>query len=415
MNNPWKRAQTQLRRHSEQFNISPHLLDILSNPTRIIELSLPIKLANGQVKSFLGLRVQHNNILGPYKGGLRYHPDLTHNEAKALAFWMTIKNAVAEVPFGGGKGGIAVDPKSLTPEELKKLNETFAEKLAPNIGPEIDIPAPDLNTNAEIMSWLLDAYNKKTGKKELAVFTGKPVEKGGSQGRKEATGLGGAYVLLEILKLLNKKPKGLTIAVQGFGNVGYYVALFLAEAGCKIVAVSNSKSGIYSPEGLDLEKALSAKKNRKSLDEVFDPKTVKKISNTQLLKLDVDILIPAALENVFTEKNADKIKANYILEMANGPTTIEADVIFNSNNKIVIPDILANSGGVIVSYYEWYQNMHNQKWTKQEVFDKLKQKITKATNEVFSLHYKHSIPLRDAAYIHALQRIEKKWEKTNNL
>lgn len=412
MNNPWIRAQTQLRKHSALFKISPALLEILSMPSRIIEVSLPIKLENGSIKTFTGFRVQHNNILGPFKGGLRFHPDVNVDEVKALAFWMTIKNAVADLPLGGGKGGIVVDPKTLTQKELEQLTRTFAQKLAPNIGPKTDIPAPDVNTNPEIMAWIVDEYSKVVGKYQPAVVTGKPIDKGGSQGRKEATGLGGAYVLLEILKKLGKDPKSLTIAVQGFGNVGYHVALFMAEAGSRIVAISDSKTGIYSPNGIDIQKAITAKENKISLEKEFNQKSIKKITNSQLLELDVDILIPAALENVITEENAENIKAGIILELANGPTTLEADSTLASKGKIVIPDILANSGGVVVSYFEWYQNMHKVKWTEKQIFSKLKQKMTQATDEVFALHKKHTLPLRDAAYIHALQRIQQSWKNS---
>ncbi len=411
VNNPWVRAQEQLRKNASLLGLDPLLLEKLAHPYRVIEMSLPITMENGKVKTFTGYRVQHNNIRGPYKGGLRYHPNVTMDEVKALAFWMTMKNAVVDVPFGGGKGGITVDPKMLTKSELEKLTKSFAKRLTPIIGPHRDVPAPDVNTTPEIMSWIVDAYSKRTGAYTQAVVTGKPLDNGGSLGRTEATGLGGSYVLLETLKKLGKTPNNQTVAVQGFGNVGYFVAYYLAKAGCKIVAISDSKEAIYVPEGIDPETALHIKQEQGKLSNVLTQTQGTLITNAELLELDVEILIPSALENVISQKNAQKVKANIILEMANGPTTIEADEILQRKAVIIIPDILANAGGVAVSYFEWYQNIHKETWTKEEVFKKLKAKMTNSVDEVFTLHELYEVPLRDAAYLLALKRIEKEWKK----
>lgn len=422
-NNPWDRALRQLQSATSRIDIDSLLKARLENPDRIVEVSLPIKMDDGSVRVFQGFRVQHNNILGPYKGGLRYHPNVDMDEVKALSFWMTMKNAVVNVPFGGGKGGISVNPKELSEGELERLTREFTRKLFPVIGPELDVPAPDVNTNSTIMSFIVDEYSKKAGQLTPAVVTGKPIENGGSEGRTEATGLGGSYVLLQILRKLEKDPRGLTIAIQGFGNVGVYVAKYLEEAGCKIVAIADSKGGIYVPNGIpninEIEKCKKEKgfiagcycvgsvcdiKNKETLD-------AREITPEEILTLPVDIIIPSALENCITEENADKIQAKIILEMANGPTTLEADGILKGKEVLVIPDILANAGGVAVSYFEWYQNIHNEKWTKEEVFRKLKEKMEASTDEVYSASIEHKVSLREAGYIVALKRIQEKEEK----
>lgn len=405
--NPWLRAQAQLRKVASLANISPLLLARLLNPDRIVTVSLPITLDDGEVTTFTGYRVQHNNILGPYKGGLRYHPNVSMDEVQALAFWMTMKCAVVNIPFGGGKGGITVDPKILSEEELKQLTEVFTDRIYPVIGPDFDVPAPDVNTTPQIMSWIMDRYSKLVGKKSPAIITGKPVEKGGSEGRTEATGFGGGYVLLHALKKMNIKKEGLTVAIQGFGNVGYYAALYLAQHGLKIVAVSDSKEGIYVDEGINPEKILKQKKETGMLSNEH----VKRITNEQLLELPVDILIPAALENVIIAENAGKIKAKMILELANGPVTQDADSELEKKKITVIPDILANAGGVTTSYFEWYQNIHNETWTKEQVLDKLEKHMQKITDEVFTTSGKYGTNLRDAAYILALERLQKSDKK----
>lgn len=417
-NNPWLRAKRQLEKVAKQINLSPLLLARLSQPDRTISVSLPLQMDNGKVEIFEGYRVQHNNILGPYKGGLRYHPNVSMDEVRALAFWMSMKCAVVDIPFGGGKGGITVNPKELSKGELKRLSKLFIKRLATAIGPTIDVPAPDVNTNPTIMAWMVDEYAKVVGKKTPAVLTGKPIHKGGSQGRTEATGLGGSYVLLETLRKLKKNPKKMTVAVQGFGNVGYYIAYYLAKAGMKVVAVSDSKEGIYVSEGLNPKMTLECKQKKGYLSgcycvgSVCDLKKGRKITNDELLELDVDVLVPAALENVVTKDNAAKIKAKIILEMANGPITDEADEILAKKDVLVIPDILANSGGVATSYYEWYQNMHRLTWAKKDVFAKLKDQLTRVTGEVITKQKKYHVSMRDAAYILALLRIGKMAKKS---
>ena len=416
--NPWKRARSQLLKSGKRFSFDPSFIQQILEPNKIIHISLPLVRENGQIEIFQGYRVQHDNTLGPYKGGLRFHPEVSMDEVKALSFWMTMKNAVVNVPFGGGKGGITVDPKKLSEIELERLTRLFTHHLSSNIGPHHDVPAPDVNTNPKIMSWIVDEYSKIVGTHSPAVVTGKPVELGGSQGRTEATGLGGVFVLLKILELQKKNPQNMTVAVQGFGNVGRYATHFLQEKGFKVVAVSDSKGGVYMPSGIaDCAVMGQCKVERGSVSECFcvgedcsldNIKKLKgkKITSEELLELPVDILIPSALENVITEKNADKIKAKYILELANGPTTTKADKILNKNEKIVIPDILANAGGVTTSYFEWYQNIYNEVWTKKKVISKLKEIMDKATEEVYSLSKDHKLSLRDGAYLLALRRLE---------
>ncbi len=418
-NNPWERAKNQLKIAADKISLNEMLYQQLLNPDRIIEVSLPLKTQKGEIKVFSGYRVQHNNIRGPYKGGLRFHPNVDMDEVKALSFWMTMKNAVIDVPFGGGKGGITVDPKPLTEKELESLTRLFVRKIASVIGPNTDVPAPDVNTNPKIMGWIVDEYSKIVGKKTLAVVTGKPLDNGGSLGRTEATGLGGVYSLLNTLKKLGKNPKGMTVAIQGFGNVGIFLAKFLQKEGFIIVALSDSKGGLYIPNGIkDIDEVEKCKKEKGLLagcyciDSVCDLKNMKNlggksIDSEKVLTLPVDIVVPAALENSITKENAIDIKAKIILEMANGPTTSEADEILRKKNVTIIPDILANSGGVAVSYFEWYQNIHNEKWTKEEVFKKLKIKMEKSTEEVFKISKKYKCSLREAAYILALQRITK--------
>jgi len=435
--NPWIRAKQQLALASDKLGLDKLLFNILSEQDRTIEVSLPIQMDNGSIKVFRGYRVQHSNIQGPYKGGLRYHPKVDMDEVKALAFWMTMKNAIVGVPFGGGKGGIALDPKSLSESELEKLTRLFARRLFDVIGAYKDVPAPDVNTNSKIMGWIADEYKKqfkvqsskfKVSENELqAVVTGKPLGKGGSEGRTQATGYGGAQVLMSMLKKLGKSPKGLTVAIMGFGNVGRYIANFLQIEGFKIVGLCDSRGGIYIPDGIqDTEEINKCKEEKGFLSgcycvgSVCDFKNKEKLNGNDIIKpedileLPVDILVPAALENVITHENADKIKARIILEMANGPTTLEADKILNKKGVIVIPDILANSGGVATSYFEWYQNLHNEHWKEDEVLKKLKEKMETASEEVYAASLEYKTTLREAAYILALKRIEKTW-KTQNI
>lgn len=413
-NDPWLRAQKQLNKIADLIDLPKYLRARLFDPDRVVTVSLPQKLDSGEIKTFTGYRVQHNDILGPYKGGLRYHQNVTMEEVKALSFWMTMKCAIVDIPFGGAKGGITVDPRLLSKKELESLTRLFAKRITPVIGPSVDVPAPDVNTTPEIMTWIMDEYSKSVGKETPAVITGKPIDQGGSQGRTEATGLGGVYVLMEMLKRLGKNHEGMTVAVQGIGNVGYHAAYYLEKEGFKVVAVSDSKEAIYVKDGLNPEKTLACKQAKGMLSncycvgDVCDLKSGRILRNEELLELDVDILIPAALENVIVAENADKIRAKIILELANGPVTDEADVVLNKNGVIVIPDVLANSGGVCVSYFEWYQNMHDEKWEKDAVFQKLKDQVERVTGEVYETSQEYKVSLRDGAYILALKRLQEK-------
>lgn len=408
MQDPFADGIAVLNQASKYSDAPQWLINLLQEPERIIQLRFPLEKDDGSIVPMSGYRVQYNNILGPYKGGIRYHPQVNLSEVKALSFWMMIKNAVCDVPFGGGKGGIEVDPKKLSEAELERLTRAFTQKLFPNIGPEIDVPAPDVNTNPKIMSWLADEYGKLGGKKPEAVVTGKPLDKGGSEGRTEATGLGGFIVLQSLMEKmdLGKRP---TIAIQGFGNVGSFFAQFAYEAGFKIVAVSDSNTGLIDQSGnggLDIPKIIEFKKSGGSFMD-FKHDLVEKIDNRALLELEVDILVPAALEGVINDSNALDIRSKVVLELANGPTTKQADKILDEKEVIVVPDVLANSGGVTVSYFEWFQNMNGEKWTNEDVRVKLKEKMEKAFSEVWELSGDKKISLRLAAYAVALNRISK--------
>ncbi len=404
MDNAFEIALKNLYLAAEEGKVDQEIIDLLSVPQRQIELTIPLRLDSGEIELVKGYRIQYNNWRGPYKGGLRYHPNVDINEVKAMAFWMTIKNAVINVPFGGGKGGLEIDPKKLSKGELERLTRAFCRALSPNVGPYIDVPAPDVNTTSEMMDWFADEYSKIVGKKTPGVVTGKSIAGGGSKGREEATGLGGFFVLEQLVRELKLK-KPLTVAVQGFGNVGFNIARLLCEAGYRIVALSDSKGGI-SAKSLDVA-AVKKCKMAKSCVSDF-PGT--RISNDDLIKLPVDILIPAALEHALTEKNARKVRAKIVLEMANGPVTDIADKILNNMGVIVIPDVLANAGGVTVSYYEWYQNVKDQNWSEKKVNGKLKLAMTDAFEKMWAIHKKRKISLRLAAYLLALERLSLKYQ-----
>ncbi len=404
MTNPFETAKSQLMQAAKIAKLDEDKIEQLLATDRCVEVSIPVKMDNGKQKIFTGFRSQHNNARGPYKGGIRYHQDVNLDEVRALSFWMSFKNAVVNVPFGGGKGGIIVNPKELSAGELERLSRGFVQKIYPLIGPEVDVPAPDVNTNGQIMEWMVDEYKSLTGHpKALATFTGKPLGKGGSEGRAEATGFGGVYVFEEAVKnSLGGVVKGNTMALQGFGNVSSFFAQAAQKLGFKVVALSDSKGGIVNLEGLDLDAVAEHKKQTGSLKDFAGAKN---ITNSELLELPVDVLVPGALENVLTADNADKVKAKLIVEMANGPTTPEADAIFAKKNIPVIPDILANSGGVCVSYYEWYQNMNNEVWSKEDVLEKLSKQIKQAFVDVYELQKKYNTTFRTGAYILAAERI----------
>lgn len=401
----------QLKSAAKILKLDPSTVNLLSKPERTIELNIPLKKDDGSIEVFKGYRVQFNNWLGPYKGGLRYHQEVDMNEVKALGFWMMIKNALVGVPFGGAKGGIEVDPKRLSEKELERLTRQFSKSLAPNIGPETDVPAPDVNTNAKIMDWMADEL------KVRAAFTGKSIKNGGSAGREEATGLGGFFVLEQLVKKLGLK-KPLTIAVQGFGNVGANMAKILYQNGYMVVAVSDAKGAIYDVKkrGFNIELVKKCREEKGFLAGCYCIGSVCDIARKydgvipkdELLQLPVDILIPAAMENVITKNNAETIKAKIVFEMANGPTMLEADKILNKRGILVIPDVLCNSGGVTVSYFEWFQNMHQEIWDKEKVERKLKEMMKTAFNKVWEVHRRKKVNLRTAAYIVALTRLAQK-------
>ena len=448
--------KSQITNPNDQRGLT-QILAILQQPQREVHVNIPVRMDNGSLRIFRGYRIQYNNARGPYKGGIRFHPHVDLDEVKALSFWMTMKCAVADLPLGGSKGGVVVDPKTLSPGELERLSRGYARAIADVVGPDKDVPAPDVNTNGTIMGWMVDEFIKaKTGAlargdrnffdpllaigvpsrsqdsaklekrsskilSTLALshlrstFTGKAIADGGSEGREEATGLGGLYVLQAVLAKLSQKSKvksqKSTAAVMGFGNVGYNVVKFLTEAGFTVVAVSDSKGGIFVPAGVNPELTLECKRKNGYLagcyctGSVCDLSKGRPISQEELLALPVDILVPAALENVITKENAKRIQAKVILEMANGPTTPEADEILAKRGVMVIPDVLANSGGVTVSAFEWEQNLRGEHWIKEQVNKKLKKKMESATTSVWDTAQTHKTDLRTAAFVVALKRI----------
>ncbi len=403
MQNPFENGMEQLDKVAKIKNFNPEFIERLRQPNRDLRISIPVKMDDGSLKIFEGYRVEYNNARGPYKGGIRYHKDTEINEVKALAFWMAIKCAVAGIPMGGGKGGITVDPKSLSEGELERLSRGWVQRLADILGPKKDVPAPDVNTTPEIMDWMSDEYEKITGDKTRATFTGKPIGKGGSEGRGPATGLGGFYVF-DSLRAQLGLPEKCKVAVQGFGNVGLNAAQIFVKHGHTIIAISDSKGGVYNPDGLDLEKLIEHKKSTGSLAGFAGSKDV---SNEELLETECDLLVPAAFENQITTQNADKIHAKAILELANGPITPGADEILFKKGIPIVPDVLANSGGVTVSYFEWDQNLKGEHWSEKDVFDKLLPMMNDAAQKTFEKAKESSTDLRRGAFILALERIEK--------
>lgn len=373
-------------------------------PERELKVALPVRMDDGSLKVFEGFRIQHSTLRGPAKGGVRYHQNVNVDEVRALSAWMTFKCAVAAIPYGGGKGGIVCRPREMSKGELERLTRTYIDKISAIISPNTDIPAPDVGTNAQTMDWMVDEYSKLKGESVYGIVTGKSIEIGGSKGRNEATGRGVCFVTLEMMKKYNMKPEDCKIVIQGMGNVGSISAKLLAEEGAKIIAVSDVSCAIYNENGLDVAgiyKYLDSGKN------LLDGYTgdCKRITNAELLELPCDILIPAALENQITAENADRIKAKIVIEAANGPTSVEADEILNKKGVKVLPDILSNSGGVIVSYFEWVQNLQNFYWEEDDVNAKLKRQIVGAFNDVFDAREKYDCTFRVAAYIVALNRL----------
>ncbi len=400
--NPYKAVLDLLQVAGEKLKLDPGIHEMLKRPMRTIVLNIPIIMDNGNLRVFTGYRVQYNDALGPTKGGIRYHPDLTLDEVTALSAWMTWKTAVAGLPLGGGKGGIRCNPKEMSTGELERLTRGYTRALARFIGPYLDVPAPDVYTDSQTMAWIMDEYSQIVGFNTFGVVTGKPVCLGGSLGRNEATSRGLMYTVVEAAKSKGLNLNGATVAVQGFGNVGYHAARLLNEQGCKIIAVSDSGGGIYSEEGLDPKETLRYKNETGSVKGYMNCRS---IGNSELLELDCDILVPAALENQITAANAGKIKAKIVAEGANGPVTPDGDEILHRRGIFLIPDILANSGGVIVSYFEQVQNQMNYYWSEAEVRSKLEATIVTAFKEVLGIAEDYDVNMRVAAYMKALKRV----------
>ena len=406
--NPFNNALAQLASITDIISIEPEYYETLKSPRREVIVALPLKLADGTAVTFTGYRVQHNNARGPYKGGMRYHPSVTLGEVKALAMWMTWKAAVIDIPFGGAKGGVTVDPKKLSSDDLERLTRKFVSALDRDIGPEVDIPAPDLNTNPQTMAWMMNEYSRLHGHNIPAVVTGKPIEIGGSEGRAAATGRGVAICAREaVRKYLHRDMKDLTVAVQGFGNVGSNTVKAVMDMGAKVVALSDVVGGAKpkSPKKYFDQSFPSLLETSTKLGSISAIPNVEQISNEEVLETEADLLIPAALENQITENNAHNIKAKIIIEAANGPTTPMADKILEGQGIRLVPDILANSGGVLVSYFEWVQNLNRDHWTEEEVNNRLEHKMVHSFNEVVALAEKYGSDLRRAALVMAVNKV----------
>jgi glutamate dehydrogenase (NAD(P)+) len=400
--NPYRISQIQFDIAAEYLKLDPGLRQILRTPKRIFEVSIPTKMDNGQIKVFAGYRVQHNIARGPAKGGIRYHPSVTLDEVKALAAWMTWKTATVNIPYGGGKGGVICDPKRMSKSELERMTRRYASEIFPIIGPERDIPAPDVYTDSQTMAWIMDTYSMTQGYSALGVVTGKPVSIGGSLGRNEATARGCLYVVEEACRVKKMSLRGASVAVQGFGNAGSIAAKLFAEKKARVVAISDSRGGVFNSRGIDPLKAARYKERSGTV--VGMPGT-SRISNDDLLTMKCDILIPAALENVITLNNADQIKAKIVAEAANGPTTPHADEVLARKGILLLPDILSNAGGVTVSYFEWAQDLQGFFWSEQEVNAKLETVMKRAFLEVHESARKHRTHMRTGAYCLAVGRV----------
>ncbi|GBF82132.1 Glu/Leu/Phe/Val family dehydrogenase [Aphanothece sacrum] len=404
-------ASKRLEKALKYVSISDDASQRLKHPKTSLSVSIPVRMDDGSLRIFQGYRVRYDDTRGPGKGGVRYHPNVTMDEVQSLAFWMTFKCALLNLPFGGAKGGITLNPKELSKQELERLSRGYIEAIADFIGPDIDILAPDVYTNDMIMGWMMDQYSIIQRKITPGVVTGKPKTMGGSQGRDTATGTGAFYVIQAILPKFERITENTTIAVQGFGKAGAVVAELLAKAGYKVVAVSDSKGGIYAEKGLDILSIRGYKKQHRDIAAIYCEDTVcnigehQSISNDELLALDVDVLIPAALENQITENNAHNIKAKYIFEVANGPITSAADDILDQKGIYIFPDILVNAGGVTVSYFEWVQNRSGLYWTRTEVHERMKEKMVTEAQKVWSISQEYGVSMRTGAYIHALNRL----------
>ncbi|HET6657860.1 MAG TPA: Glu/Leu/Phe/Val dehydrogenase [Gaiellaceae bacterium] len=400
--NPWEMARSQLRQTAAQLGMEDSMLNVLLECKKCVAVSIPTRMDDGSVSVFEGFRCTHNVARGPSKGGIRYHHEVTLEETKALAMWMTWKCALMGLPFGGAKGGVVVNPKQLSASELERMTRRYTTEIINFIGPEADIPAPDVGTSPREMAWIFDTYSMNKGYSVLGVVTGKPLEVGGSVGRVEATARGAAFCIREALRKQDVSIEGRRVAVQGFGNVGSNLALILAEQGATIVALSDSTAGVHNPDGIDVRAALAHKQESGSLDGLAGSES---LTNEELLLVDCDVLAPCALEQVITGENADRIKANIVCEGANGPVTPEADNILDDRGILVLPDVLANAGGVVVSYFEWVQGLQEYFWKESEVNAKLNDIITRAFAETWRTHEERSLPMRQAAYALAVGRV----------
>ena len=394
-------ARSQVKTACDRLGADPAVYEILKNPMRVLEVSFPVKMDDGTTRSFTGYRSQHNNACGPFKGGLRFHPAVCMDEVKALSTWMTFKCSVVGIPYGGGKGGMAIDPRDFSGGELERISRGFAKAIAPIIGEKEDIPAPDVNTNGQIMAWMLDEYSTVTGEFQPGVFTGKPVDFYGSLARTEATGYGVATMAMEAAKKKGIDVSNVRVALQGFGNVGSYAGMYIEEAGAKVVAVEDHTGTIVNEAGIDMKALMDYNKEHRCIKGFPGADAVE----GSVITMDVDVLMPCALENQITSANAGDVKAKIVCEGANGPTTPEADAILFANGVTLVPDILANSGGVTVSYFEWVQNLMRYNWTFEEVQDKQKALMVKAFEEIWSLAGEHGVDMRTAAYMMSIKRI----------
>jgi glutamate dehydrogenase (NADP+) len=406
-------ANVRLERALKYVRISEDASERLKFPKASLQVSIPVRMDDGSLQVFKGYRVRYDDTRGPTKGGIRFHPNVTLDEVQSLAFWMTFKCAAVNLPFGGSKGGITLNPKALSKFELERLSRGYIDAIADFIGPDVDIPAPDVYTNPMIMGWMMDQYSIIRRKLCPAVITGKPLGIGGSQGREAATGTGAFYVLAAMMRKFDRAPQDTTVAVQGFGNAGSVIARLLFDAGYRVVAVSDSQGGVYCPQGLDIPSLQQFKAATRSVKAVYCEGTVcslvedhTPVSNADLLTLDVDILIPAALENQITDHNASSVQAQFIFEVANGPVSSAGDRILEEKGTYVFPDILVNAGGVIVSYFEWVQNRSGLYWSDDEVKQRLQTKLVDEAEKIWHLSQDLAVPLRTAAYIHALERLE---------
>ncbi|MBO7656693.1 MAG: Glu/Leu/Phe/Val dehydrogenase [Alphaproteobacteria bacterium] len=401
--NPLLAAQARVKSACDKLGMSANVYEILKNPARIVEVQIPVKMDDGTIKTFTGFRAQHNTALGPSKGGIRFHPMVSRDEVCALSIWMTFKCAVTGLPYGGGKGGIIVDPKTLSDGELERLCRGYVDAIYPILGEKSDVPAPDVNTNGQIMSWMIDEYIKLSGDNSFGTFTGKPVELNGSLGRTRATGLGIAITIASALKTQNKDIHGAKIAIQGFGNVGSFTAKCAHDMGAKIVAIAEWNTILFNENGLDIDALMEYKNKNAGSIKDFPGGTV--ISADEFWALDVDVLSPCAMENTINKDTAPLIKTNLIVEGANGPTTLEGEEILASRGVMIVPDILANAGGVTVSYFEWVQNRYGYYWPENEVEDKERVAMITAFDAIYKIKCEYNVSMREAAYMYSIKRV----------